>query len=131
MSAEIVAEANRELARRRRSGLASTEAGNPELDPELASLLEVAMAHDIMLARAPRPGSLLAIDIESHARRRAEGGITFELPKEIVKTKVALAIPLGERQSARGADREEPGTDDRARVAGAVGRRRDGCGAGA
>jgi len=99
MSAEIIAEVNRELARRRRSGSASASAGKPVLDAELAALLEVAMAHDIMLARAPRPGNLLAIDIESHVRRRADGGTTIELLREIVKNRVPLPIPLGERQS--------------------------------
>lgn len=99
MSADIIAEVNRELARRRRSGSASTDAGKPGLDAELAALLEVAMAHDIMLARAPRPGNLLAIDIESHVRRRADGGITIELPPEIVKNRVPLPIPLGDRPS--------------------------------
>ncbi|WP_297972585.1 tyrosine-type recombinase/integrase [uncultured Amaricoccus sp.] len=98
MSGEIIAEVNREVARRRRSATAAGP-GKPGIDADLAALLEVAMAHDIMLARAPRPGNLLAIDLAAHVRRRADGGITIELPPEMVKTKVALAIPLGERQS--------------------------------
>jgi integrase len=98
MSGEIIAEVNRDVARRHRS-TRGTEAGNPIIDADLASLLEVAMAHDIMLARAPRPGNLLAIDLAAHVRRRADGGITFELPPELVKNNVALAIPLGTLQS--------------------------------
>jgi hypothetical protein len=93
MSGEIIAEVNREMERRQRS------TGVRRLDADLVALLEVALAHDIMLARAPRPGNLLAIDLSAHVRRRPDGGITIELPKEIVKNKVALAIPLGERQS--------------------------------
>ena len=99
MSGAIIAEVNREVARRRRSARASGQSGKPELDAGLTALLEVALAHDIMLARAPRPGNLLAIDLEAHVRRRADGGITFELPAYLVKTRIALAIPLGARQS--------------------------------
>jgi hypothetical protein len=92
MSAEIIAEVNREVRRRR-------AAGKSELDAPLVALLEVALAHDIMLARAPRPGNLLAIDLDRHLRRRADGGVTIELPAHLVKTRVALSIPLGKRQS--------------------------------
>lgn len=99
MSGEIIAEVNREVARRRRSARAAG-AEEPGIDADLAALLEVAMAHDIMLARAPRPGNLLAIDIATHVRRRADGGVTIALPPELVKNRVALTIPLGERQSA-------------------------------
>lgn len=99
MSGEIVAEVNREHGRRRRSRAMSGDK-KPGLDADLAALLEVALAHDIMLARAPRPGNLLAIDIDTHVRRRADGGVTIEIPKEIVKTRVALPIPLGDTQSA-------------------------------
>ena len=99
MSGEIIAEVNREVARRRRSARAAG-AEEPGIDADLAALLEVAMAHDIMLARAPRPGNLLAIDLAAHVRRRADGGVTIALPPELVKNRVALAIPLGERQSA-------------------------------
>jgi integrase len=52
-----------------------------------------------MLARAPRPGNLLAIDLEQHLRRRADGGITIEIPKHLVKTRIDLSIPLGLQQS--------------------------------
>lgn len=93
MSGEIIAEVNREMERRRRS------TGVRALDADLVARLEVALAHDIMLARAPRPGNLLAIDLSAHVRRRADGGITIELPPEIVKGGSALAIPLGPRQS--------------------------------
>ena len=99
MSGEIIAEVNRELVRRRRSARTSDITAKPELDADLAALLEIAMAHDIMLARAPRPGNLLAIDLTEHVRRRADGGITIEIPAHLVKTKVALAIPLGDPQS--------------------------------
>ena len=99
MSGEIIAEVNREIARRRRSARAAG-AEKPGIDADLAALLEVAVAHDIMLARAPRPGNLLAIDLAAHVRRRADGGITIELPPELVKNNIALAIPLGERQSS-------------------------------
>ena len=67
---------------------------------ELAGLLEVALAHEIMLARAPRPGNLLDIDLAAHVRRRADGGVTIELPKHLVKNRVDLAIPLSGRASA-------------------------------
>jgi hypothetical protein len=93
MSAEIIAEVNREVARRRRS------TGVTGVDADLVALLEVALAHDILLARAPRPGNLLAIDLAAHVRRRADGGVTIELPPEIVKNGVTLPIPLGARQS--------------------------------
>jgi integrase len=92
LSADIVAEVNREIRGRR-------AAGKPDLDADLVTLLEVALAHDIMLARAPRPGNLLDIDLVAHVRRRADGGVTIEIPKELVKTRVALAIPLGPRPS--------------------------------
>jgi integrase len=102
MSQEIVAEVNAELGRRRRMAILSGAPADMAdlLDAELAGLLEVALAHDIMLARAPRPGNLLAIDLDQHLRRRADGGITIEIPKHLVKTRVDLAIPLGQQQSA-------------------------------
>src|SRR5690606_3874396 len=78
MSADIVAEVNGIVARRRRAAARTGDA--QVLAPELAGLLEVALAHDILLARAPRPGNLLDIDLARHVRRRADGGVTIELP---------------------------------------------------
>jgi integrase/lambda repressor-like predicted transcriptional regulator len=101
MSKDIIAEVNAELARRRGAAIRSGRAAETAdlLDAELAGLLEIALAHDIMLARAPRPGNLLAIYLEQHLRRRADGGITIEIPKHLVKTRVNLSIPLGLQQS--------------------------------
>jgi integrase len=101
MSRDIIAEVNAEIARRRRTAIRSGRAAETAdlLDAELAGLLEIALAHDIMLARAPRPGNLLAIDLEQHLRRRADGGITIEIPKHLVKTRENLSIPLGLQQS--------------------------------
>jgi hypothetical protein len=102
MSDDIIAEVNAELARRRRAAARSRsgDAGETMLDPDLAGLLEIALAHEIMLARAPRPGNLLDIDLAEHVRRRADGGVTIELPRHLVKNKVDLAIPLNGRVSA-------------------------------
>lgn len=62
-------------------------------------MLEVALAHEIMLARAPRPGNLLDIDLAEHVRRRADGGVTIELPRHLVKNRLDIAIPLNGRVS--------------------------------
>ena len=96
MSGGIVAEVNAAVARRRRKSPGGT---NPKFRPEEARLLELALAHDIMLVRAPRPGNLLDIDLAEHVRRRADGGVTIDLPAALVKNRVDLTIPLGATQS--------------------------------
>ncbi len=104
LSEEIVAEVNRQQKSRRSGGRKSrkrksAEGNQPRFDADPAAQLEVALAHDIMLARAPRTANLLCIDLAHHVRRRADGGITIELPPDLTKTKMRLEIPLGTAQS--------------------------------
>lgn len=101
MSVEIMDEVNANLARKKRAaarrGVTLTD--RELFDDTIVRLLEVAIAHDIMLARAPRSGNLLAIDLAAHVRNAPDGGVVIELPPELVKNKTAINIPLGEAES--------------------------------